>query len=696
MSKLSDYNGPILEIENLSISFFTRLREIPAVMDFSLAIQPGEAVGLVGESGCGKSTVALGIMQDLGVNGKIVDGSIKFKGQDLGKLSPEVLRDIRGNEIAMIYQEPMASLNPAMKIANQLMEVPMIHEGISKDEAYKRALEVVDDVKLPDPERILKSFPHQLSGGQQQRIVIAMALMSKPSLLILDEPTTALDVTVEAAVVDLVKDLGKKYGTSMLFISHNLGLVLETCDRICVMYSGEAVETGSIKDVFNQMQHPYTQALFQSIPLPGADKNARPLVAIPGNFPLPHERPQGCNFGPRCTYFEAGRCDTQNIEMAEIEKTDRHATRCLKYKEIDWMASISKAETIDSAEPGDVILKIDNLKKYYEVAANALFGSSGSKKVVKANETLSFEAREGETLAIVGESGCGKSTLAKVLMGLETATDGTVLLDNKSIGATPIESRSTKTVADIQMVFQNPFDTLNPSMAVGRQIIRALEIFQFGKCDKDRSERMLELLDLVKLPRAFAERMPRQLSGGQKQRVGIARAFAGGARIVVADEPVSALDVSVQAAVTDLLMEIQRNEKTTLLFISHDLSIVRYLSDRVMVMYLGHVVEIGTTDQVFSPPYHPYTEALLSAVPIADTSVEKEHIVLEGDIPSAMDPPSGCPFQTRCRWKKDVQGDLCEKEIPPQRDISIGHQIKCHLSESKLSKMTPVIKLAAE
>ena len=696
MSKLSDYNGPILEIENLSISFFTRLREIPAVMDFSVAVQPGEAVGLVGESGCGKSTVALGVMQDLGVNGKVVDGSIKFKGQDLAKLSPDVLRDIRGNEIAMIYQEPMASLNPAMKIANQLMEVPMIHEGISKDEAYKRALEVVNDVKLPDPERILKSFPHQLSGGQQQRIVIAMALMSKPSLLILDEPTTALDVTVEAAVVDLVKDLGKKYGTSMLFISHNLGLVLETCDRVCVMYSGEAVETGSIKDVFNKMQHPYTQALFRSIPLPGANKNARPLVAIPGNFPLPHERPEGCNFGPRCTYFEAGRCDAQVIEMAELERTDRHTTRCLKYKEIDWKAPVIKAETIDNVEPGDVILKIDNLKKYYEVAANALFGSSGSKKVVKANETLSFEAREGETLAIVGESGCGKSTLAKVLMGLETATDGAVLLDNKSIGSTPIENRNTQTVADIQMVFQNPFDTLNPSMTVGRQIIRALEVFRFGGSDKERGERMLELLDLVKLPRAFAERMPRQLSGGQKQRVGIARAFAGGARIVVADEPVSALDVSVQAAVTDLLMEIQRDEKTTLLFISHDLSIVRYLSDRVMVMYLGHVVELGTTDQVFSPPYHPYTEALLSAVPIADTNVEKEHIVLEGDIPSAMNPPSGCPFQTRCRWKKDVPGNLCEKDVPPQRDISIGHQIKCHLSESKLSEMTPVIKLAAE
>jgi len=695
MSKI-DYDGPILEIENLSISFFTRLREIPAVMDFSVTVHPGEAVGLVGESGCGKSTVALGIMQDLGVNGRIVGGSIKFKGRDLNEMSGEELRDIRGNEIAMIYQEPMASLNPAMKLGKQLMEVPMIHEGVSKEEAYARALEVVTDVKLPDPERILKSYPHQLSGGQQQRIVIAMALMSKPALLILDEPTTALDVTVEAAVVDLVKDLGKKYGTSMLFISHNLGLVLETCDRICVMYSGEAVETGSIEDVFDRMRHPYTQALFRSIPLPGADKNARPLVAIPGNFPLPHERPNGCNFGPRCDYFEEGRCNAAEIAMFEIAGDDRHASRCLKFAEIDWDAPIKAAKQFEKTEPGDVILKMDELKKYYEVAANALFGGSGAKKVVKANETLSFEAREGETLAIVGESGCGKSTFAKVLMGLETATDGHILLDGKNIEATAIEQRDTQTVADVQMVFQNPFDTLNPSMTVGRQIIRALEIFKYGKSDVERAQRMLELLDLVKLPRAFAERMPRQLSGGQKQRVGIARAFAGGARIVVADEPVSALDVSVQAAVTDLLMEIQRTEKTTLLFISHDLSIVRYLSDRVMVMYLGHVVEMGTTDQVFAPPYHPYTEALLSAVPIADTSITKEHIVLEGDIPSAMSPPSGCPFQTRCRWKDKVGGGLCEREVPPIRTMANGHQLKCHLDQSVLEEMTPVIKMAAE
>ena len=690
-----DYDGPILEIDQLSISFFTRLREIPAVMDFSCVVQPGEAMGLVGESGCGKSTVALGVMQDLGVNGKIVGGSIKFKGRDLGEMSAEELRDIRGSEIAMIYQEPMASLNPAMRIGKQLMEVPMIHEGVSQEEAYQRALEVVTDVRLPDPERMLNSYPHQLSGGQQQRIVIAMALMSKPSLLILDEPTTALDVTVEAAVVELVKDLGKKYGTSMLFISHNLGLVLETCDRLCVMYSGEAVETGSIADVFDKMQHPYTQALFRSIPLPGADKNARPLVAIPGNFPLPHERPPGCNFGPRCDYFEAGRCDASEIKMDEIEGDDRHASRCLKFREIDWNAPIQAGKVTEKAEPGDVVLKMENLKKYYEVAANAMFGGK-EKKVVKANETLSFEARESETLAIVGESGCGKSTFAKVLMGLETATSGRIKLDNHEIQDVPIEERDTDTVSSVQMVFQNPFDTLNPSMTVGRQIIRALEIFGIGKTEESRREHMLELLDLVKLPREFADRMPRQLSGGQKQRVGIARAFAGGARIVIADEPVSALDVSVQAAVTDLLMEIQRNEKTTLLFISHDLSIVRYLSDRVMVMYLGHVVEIGDTDQVFSPPYHPYTEALLSAVPIADTSVEKTHIVLEGDIPSAMNPPPGCPFQTRCRWKSEVAGGLCEKEVPPMRTLADGHEIKCHLSEEALARMEPVIKIAAE
>jgi peptide/nickel transport system ATP-binding protein len=685
---------PIIDIENLSISFFTRRGEIPAVMDFSCTVMPGEAMGIVGESGCGKSTVSLGIMRDLSNVGKIVGGRIKFKGRDMGDLSEEELRSVRGNEIAMIYQEPMASLNPAMKVGQQLMEVPLIHDKVSKDEAYKRALEMVRSVRLPDPERMMRSYPHQLSGGQQQRIVIAMALLSNPSLLLLDEPTTALDVTVEAGIVELVKGLGKQFGTSMIFVSHNLGLILETCDRITVMYSGEAVETGSIRDVFDHMRHPYTQGLFRSIPLPGADKNSRPLIAIPGQLPLPHERPKGCNFGPRCHHFKAGVCDVAEIPMVEVAGHDRHMSRCVRFDEIDWAALPEGAKTEKEAvKPGAPVLRIENLKKYYQVAANAIFGGAET-RTVKANESISFEAHESETVAIVGESGCGKSTLAKVLLGLETATSGTVTLGNTQIGDTPIEDRGTDTVAGIQMVFQNPFDTLNPSHSVGSQIIRTLEKFKVGKTVEDRRKRMYELLDLVKLPRAFAERMPRQLSGGQKQRIGVARAFAGNARVVVADEPVSALDVSVQAAVTELLMDIQRKNKTTMLFISHDLSVVRYIADRVVVMYLGHIVEQGSTDQIFAPPYHPYTEALLSAIPIADTSVVKKHIVLDGDIPSAMNPPSGCPFQTRCRWKKFVPGDKCETQVPPMKDLGRGHKSLCWLDDEQLATMEPVISFA--
>jgi peptide/nickel transport system ATP-binding protein len=572
------------------------------------------------------------------------------------------------------------------------MEVPLIHEGASEKDAYAQALRVVDAVRLPDPKRILASYPHQLSGGQQQRIVIAMALMSKPSLLILDEPTTALDVTVEAGIVDLVKGLGREFGTSMLFISHNLGLVLETCDKLCVMYSGEAVETGPVREVFDAMRHPYTQGLFRSIPLPGTDKAQHPLVPIPGNFPLPHERPPGCNFGPRCSYFAAGRCDAHEIAMEPVSAT--HATRCIRWQEIDWSAPPAAQAGLEPAPVGDVVLAVDNLKKYYEVGSNALFG--GDMRVVKANEAVSFEAREAETLAIVGESGCGKSTLAKVLLGLETATEGSVSLGDEEIGGRGVERRATRTVSSIQMVFQNPFDTLNPSHSIGGQIVRVLEKFHVGKSQAERETRMLELLDLVRLPRAFARRMPRQLSGGQKQRIGIARAFAGEPQVVVADEPVSALDVSVQAAVTELLMDIQRRGRTTMLFISHDLGIVRYLADRVMVMYLGHVVEIGTTDQVFDPPYHPYTEALLSAVPIADTSVRKEHIVLEGDIPSAVNPPPGCPFQTRCPRKHQVPGNLCETVMPPFRELGGGHRILCHLPDAVLDSMPPVIQSVAE
>jgi peptide/nickel transport system ATP-binding protein len=685
---------PVLECRNVSISYYTRAGEVPAVYDFNLTVNPGEAVGIVGESGCGKSTVALAIMQYMGKNGAVTGGEIRFMGRDMRSMSAEELRDIRGSRISMIYQEPMASLNPSMLVGEQLNEVTMVHEGLDAATAAVRSMEMLDAVRLPDPRRIMESYPHQLSGGQQQRVVIAMALLSNPQLLLLDEPTTALDVTVEAGVVELIKDIAKRFGTSMIYISHNLGLILETCDRICVMYSGQSVELGSVKQVFDQMRHPYTRGLFASIPLPGTDRFSHPLVPIRGQLPLPRERPLGCTFGPRCDFFAEEICSRPQ-HMESVAGDAGHEVRCARYAAIDWDTHKPKGVTSEPLTPGKPVLQIRGMKKYYEIGDNSLAAlfSGGNVRYVKANEKLDFEAREAETVAIVGESGCGKSTFAKVLMGLEAATDGEVIINGVDVARMPVKKRPTGLVSSLQMVFQNPFETLNPSHSVGAQIGRVLKKFGVAKTPEEIEAKTYELLDLVKLPREFALRKPRQLSGGQKQRIGIARAFGGNASVVVADEPVSALDVSVQAAVTGLLTDIQRAKRTTMVFISHDLSVVRYLADRIVVMYLGRIMEQGTTDQVFAPPYHPYTEALLSAVPIADTSVEKKHIVLKGELPSPMNPPPGCPFQTRCPRKI---GEICETELPPVQDLAPGHSIMCHLPKDELRKMEPVFKIASK
>ena len=683
---------PVLECTDLCISYYTRAGEIPAVVDFNLTVRPGEAVGIVGESGCGKSTVALAIMSYMGKNGAITGGEIKYLGRDMTTMSDEELRDIRGSDISMVYQEPMASLNPALRVTDQLTEVLTVHEGISEPAARERAKKVLSDVRLPDPDRILDSYPHQLSGGQQQRVVIAMALLSNPKLLLLDEPTTALDVTVEAGIVELIKEISAKYGTSMIYISHNLGLILETCSRITVMYSGQAVELGSVEQVFDYMRHPYTRGLFSSIPLPGTDRYTHPLVPIRGQLPLPHERPQGCYFGPRCDFFKDGLCNDKNLHMRPVDGDDGHTVRCARYEEIDWDAHKPKGLVQEQMPVGDTVLEVKAMKKYYEIVDNSVKAMISGDRVryVKANEQLDFVAHEAETVAIVGESGCGKTTFAKVLMGLEEATDGEVLLNGKDISKLPVKKREPQLVSNLQIVFQNPFETLNPSHSVGSQIARVIKKFGVASDPQKIQDKVMEMLDIVKLPRDFANRKPRQLSGGQKQRIGIARAFGGDPAVVIADEPVSALDVSVQAAVTGLLTEIQREKRTTMLFISHDLSVVRYLADRIVVMYLGHIMEQGSTDEIFSPPYHPYTEALLSAVPIADTSIKKKHIILSGELPSPMNPPPGCPFQTRCPHKI---GAICETEMPQNKYLSDGHRIKCHLSEDVLNKMEPVIEL---
>jgi peptide/nickel transport system ATP-binding protein len=672
---------PILECRNLSISYASRAGDISAVIDFNLALMRGEAHGLVGESGCGKSTIALAIMRYLGSAGRIVGGQILFQGRDIVTMDQEELRRIRGAAIAMIYQEPMASLNPSMTIGEQLIEVPMYHDGMARRDAAARARVMLDRVRMADGERIMRSYPHQISGGQQQRIVIAMALLSNPQVLLLDEPTTALDVTVEAGIVDLIRGISAEFGTSMLYISHNLGLVRETCDRITVMYSGEAVESGSVAGVFSDMRHPYTRALFASIPVPGADKNTRPLAAIPGQLPPPRGRPQGCYFGPRCSFFVAGHCDAAPVPMQRVGEAPGHASRCLRIGEIPWDAPPTAAVARSAAnfgDSGDFILRIANLTKRYGQ--------------VSANEGLSFAARRGETVAIVGESGCGKSTFARILMGLIQATSGSIKFADLELAQLPVTRRNKKTIRSLQMIFQNPFETLNPSHSVGSQISRAIRKLGAQRDESLIRERMFDLLDLVKLPRDFAERRPQQLSGGQKQRVGVARAFAGNPALVVADEPVSALDVSVQAAVAELLIDIQRRERTTLLFISHDLSVVRYLSDRIIVMYLGQIMEQGRTAEVFEPPYHPYTEALLAAIPIADRRYTKRRVLLSGDIPSASNPPPGCRFSTRCPHR--IAG-TCDVLAPPVQEFTPNHHIACHLPREHLLAMRPIFEVAA-
>jgi peptide/nickel transport system ATP-binding protein len=677
---------PVLELRNVSISYFVRAGQMKVVPNISFKLGQGEALGLVGESGCGKSTVAFAVMQYLGSVGRITDGQVLFEGRDLAKFSTAELRAIRGRRISMVYQDPMSSLNPVIPIGRQLMEVPIIHFGQSEQEAHGRALQMLREVNLPDPETMMTRYPHQLSGGQQQRVVIAMALMAEPSLLVMDEPTTGLDVTVEAAVLDLVARLREKLNTAIIFISHNLGTVVRICDRIGVMYAGELVEEGPITDVFRNPSHPYTRGLLSCIPTLGADKNSRPLTAIPGQVPSILNRPKGCVFQPRCRFAQAERCSQDPLPTLSLG--ERHRVKCVRAEELPPHEKLPQGiEALalgDQPVDVDTVLQIANLRKTYH-QATGMFGGKGYD--VHAVDNIDLAANRGQTLAIVGESGCGKSTLAKVLTGIELGSAGMVTLSGKEISQTAIEDRTASTKRAIQMVFQNPDSTLNPSHSIGYVMQRALRKLR-GLASGDAQKEAGSLLQTVNLPQELVVRLPRQLSGGQKQRVAIARALAGEPDLILADEPVSALDVSVQAAIINLLVDIQSKRGATLIFISHDLSVVRYLADYVAVMYLGRVMEFGRTEEIFTPPYHPYTEALLSAVPIADPDVHQRRIILEGAIPSPQNRPQGCPFATRCPRKV---GAICDTTPPPMQTSASGHRIACHIPLDDLKKVDKVV-----
>ena len=697
MTNVQRDQAPILKVENVAISYETRYGDVEAVRQVSFEVGHATTFGLVGESGCGKSSVAFGIVDFLGPNGKIAGGSIKFQGRELIGRSQNELRMLRGDQIAMVYQDPMQALNPSLTVGDQLNEVLTVHRNISEAEAWKKSEAMLERVYMPDCSNVMSRYPHQISGGQQQRVVIAMALLTNPALLIMDEPTTALDVTVEAVVLDLIEDLKRDFDTAIVYITHDLGVVARVCNEVGVMYAGEMVESGPVEDIFANPKHPYTQGLMRCVPKLGSTKESSRLYPIRGRVPAPKNRPErACIFGPRCDYA-TDRCYDELPFMEEA--SSGHRVRCFHHKEIDaaaWKPSESLVfdlPAVEEKESQKPILEVKDLRTYYaqeSKSALSLVGLS-KKRYVKAVDGVSLEVPAGKTLGIVGESGCGKSTLAKTIVGLEAPTGGKAEFLGFDI-TVPVSGRDVKLIQELQMVFQNPDSTMNPSYSIGQQIGRPLQRFKTVPTKQVREE-VIRLLQAVRLDGSYYDRLPRQLSGGEKQRVGIARAFASRPELVLCDEPVSALDVSVQAAVLNLLLEIQHEYNTTMLFIAHDLSVVRFFSDYVAVMYLGHVVEFGPAEAIYAPPYHPYTEALLSAVPIPDPKAEQKHIRLEGTVPSALNPPSGCVFHTRCPRRALLAdgGLICESEIPPWRYNTENHRIFCHIPLEVSRKMEPVV-----
>jgi peptide/nickel transport system ATP-binding protein len=689
---------PILEVDQLAISYETRHGDVPAVRDVSFEIHRGETFGIVGESGCGKSTVAFGIVNFLGRNGKITGGRILFQGQDLVSRTEAELRTLRGDRIAMVYQDPMQALNPSMRLGNQMAEVLIVHRGMKKVDAIQRCRQMLEQVHMPDPESVLRRYPHQVSGGQQQRIVIAMALLNDPALLIMDEPTTALDVTVEAAVLDLINELQDEFDTAIMYISHNLGVIARVSDKIGVMYAGEIVERASVDDIFLRPSHPYTLGLMRCVPRLDSTKMDSYLQPIRGRVPSPKALPPGCVFEPRCSFARA-TCSQQKIKMYDVQSG--HAARCLFTEEVfDQKETITDEQVqalVGLAPPktGEKpILTLENARTYYPVQSTRLIG--GQKRFVRAVDDVSLAATPGRTLGIVGESGCGKSTLVKTVIGLEDLTGGSIEFMNIDI-STPVSKRSLDLIKDLQMVFQNPDSTLNPSYSVGYQIARPLRRFKTVPRDQIRGE-VIRLLDMMKLGESYYDRLPRQLSGGEKQRIAIARAIAAHPKLVLCDEPVSALDVSVQAAVLNLLLEIQQELDTTMIFIAHDLSVVRFFCDQIAVMYLGQIAEMGPAEAIYMPPYHPYTEALLSAVPIPDPRADQKHVRLSGTVPSALNPPRGCRFHTRCPRRRLLPdgGKICETETPPERKNTEDHRIYCHIPLEDLRTFEAVVTVEKE
>jgi peptide/nickel transport system ATP-binding protein len=657
-----------LSVQHMDVTYRVRGQDRLALRDVSFSIERGESYGLVGESGSGKSTAALALVRYLPSNGRVSNGSISINGLDPLSMGQAALRDLRARTVSMVYQEPGRALNPSLRVGRQIAEVFEI-AGQSSGDATASAEDMLRKVQISDPGRVMQRYPHELSGGMAQRAVIAMALAVSPSLLILDEPTTALDATVEAEVLDLVAALRAEFHTSVLFISHNLAVIAKMCDRVGVLYAGELLEQGPAREVFDNPRHPYTVGLLRCIPRRGQRKDTDRLDTIPGFLPTPGHSLTGCIFAPRCALAQ-DKCRTAEPPFFAV--SDVRTSRCYFHERAPDLpratpASIPASNANGADGVGGPLVVVEGLSKTFEGKVRALAG-------------VDLSIQRGETLGLVGESGSGKTTLARVLLGLTAPDQGSVVTLNGTPLNPDARRRPRSVLRALQIVFQNPDSALNRRHTVRALISRPLSRLA-GLSGARLRARLEELITSVRLEDRHLPLRPSQLSGGLKQRVAIARAFAGGPEAVVCDEPTSALDVSVQAAILNLLADLQTTERVTYLFISHDLGLVRYLSDRIVVLYLGRVMEVGPSETVFAGPHHPYTEALFSAVPSLDGE-RPSRIRLTGEIPSAADPPSGCVFHTRC--PRRLTTGICESTEPPLREDEPDHLIRCHIPLSEL------------
>jgi peptide/nickel transport system ATP-binding protein len=660
---------PLLRVSGLEIRFLTGGAWHTVVDDVSFDVAAGETLGLVGESGCGKTVSSLAVMGLIpSANGRITGGSVRFQGSDLLRMDAEELRQVRGDRIAMVFQEPMTSLNPAFTVGQQISMAVRAHRRVSKADARARAVEVLDRVGIPDAGRRLDDYPHTFSGGMRQRAMIAMALSCEPSLLIADEPTTALDVTVQAQILELLRSLKDETGMGMLFVTHDLGVVADICDRVAVMYAGQMVEQAPTEQLFGRPRQPYTEGLLASMPqwsVPG-----QRLAVIPGKVPAAGRMPTGCRFRSRCSYADTS-CEEP---VALVTIGDASVVRCTRYETLTLRGAPDQlAELAASAPvPREPLLLVKGLRKEFPIASGVLRRVRGH---VRAVDGIDVNVGAGETVGLVGESGSGKSTVARLVLRLIEPSGGTVVVDGHDLAA--LRGRALRQArAEMQMVFQDPYSSLDPRSSIGRSVGEPLEI-HLGAHGSRRDQRVAELLELVGIDPRLVGRLPHEFSGGQRQRIAVARALALEPKLLVCDEPVSALDVSTQSQVINLLGDLQERLGLAYLFIAHDLSVVRHLSHRIAVMYLGRIVETGPTEDVYQRPTHPYTEALLSAIPIAEPvrQRQRKRIVLRGEVPSPLNPPSGCRFRTRCPYAMDI----CHEVDPPPFGTPTGTTTWCHL-----------------